>query len=255
MNLQFNIIKNDFTSQSQNIRVITENWVCENMFCPRCGYNKLNHFENNRPVADFYCNKCNNQYELKSKKNSFGTKIPDGAYDTMIERITSDTNPDFLFLSYLPNEQKVNNLLLIPKHFFTPDIIEKRNPLNDTARRAGWVGCNILINQIPKQGIVPIIDNTKEIDKEKVVNNTNKSFGLVKKNLKSRGWLIDILNCVNKIKTDYFNINDMYLFENELYLKYPNNDNIRAKIRQQLQFLRDKGYIEFIGRGQYKKIY
>jgi type II restriction enzyme len=35
--------------------------------------------------------------------------------------------------------------------------------------------------------------------------------------------------------------------------KYPNNNNIQAKIRQQLQILRDKGYLKFTGRGKYEK--
>jgi type II restriction enzyme len=45
----------------------------------------------------------------------------------------------------------------------------------------------------------------------------------------------------------------MYAFENNLKAKYPNNNFIKDKIRQQLQLLRDKGLIEFIGRGKYKK--
>jgi len=32
------------------------------------------------------------------------------------------------------------------------------------------------------------------------------------------------------------------------------NNNIEAKIRQQLQILRDNGVVEFIGRGLYKKV-
>jgi len=36
--------------------------------------------------------------------------------------------------------------------------------------------------------------------------------------------------------------------------KYPNNNHIPDKIRQQLQFLRDKGFIVFKGHGVYKKI-
>ena len=34
--------------------------------------------------------------------------------------------------------------------------------------------------------------------------------------------------------------------------KHPANHNVKAKVRQQLQFLRDKGVIEFMGRGQYR---
>lgn len=46
----------------------------------------------------------------------------------------------------------------------------------------------------------------------------------------------------------------MYQFEENLKLKYPNNNFIKDKLRQQLQILRDKGIIEFIGRGKYKRI-
>lgn len=51
----------------------------------------LSQFENNRPVADFYCPGCGNEYELKSKNGILGNKITDGAYDTMIARITIRT--------------------------------------------------------------------------------------------------------------------------------------------------------------------
>ena len=37
-------------------------------------------------------------------------------------------------------------------------------------------------------------------------------------------------------------------------ITYPNNNFIKDKIRQQLQILRDKGLIDFVGRGNYKKI-
>jgi type II restriction enzyme len=37
-----------------------------------------------------------------------------------------------------------------------------------------------------------------------------------------------------------------------LKAKHPANNNIKAKIRQQLQFLRDKDLLEFIGDGRYK---
>lgn len=57
-------------------------------------------YENNRPVADFYCLACKEDYELKSKKDTIGNKIVDGAYSTMIDRLQSDTNPNFFFLNY-----------------------------------------------------------------------------------------------------------------------------------------------------------
>lgn len=255
MNLAFdNSIIENYHSGTQIARVLTENWVNKNMYCPRCGNLHIKHFENNRPVADFYCPLCYNEYELKSKNGTLGHKINDGAYNTMIERITSNDNPDFFFMSYSKQELKVKDFVLIPKHFFVPDIIEKRKPLAPTARRAGWVGCNILINKIPEQGRIDIISNGEIINIESVVNKVNKSNRLETKDINGRGWLMDILNCVNKISSQLFTLKEMYKFENMLHIKHPQNNNIKPKIRQQLQFLRDKGFIEFLGNGQYKKI-
>lgn len=65
---------------------------------------------------------------------------------------------------------------------------------------------------------------------------------------------MDVLNCVNKIEGRDFTLEQMYKFEDDLSKKYPNNNHIKDKIRQQLQILRDKGIIEFRGRGNYRKI-
>lgn len=255
MNLNFdNSIICSYHSGAQIARVLTENWVSKNMYCPRCGNLNIKHFENNRPVADFFCPICNNEYELKSKNGTLGKKINDGAYETMIERITSNENPDFFFMSYSRTEAKVRDFVLIPKHFFVPDIIEKRKPLAPTARRAGWVGCNILIDKIPEQGRIAIISNGNVSDIDSVVLKVNKSNRLETKDINSRGWLMDTLNCINHLSNQIFTLNEMYDFENELKIKHPQNNNIKPKIRQQLQFLRDKGFIEFLGNGKYKKM-
>ena len=66
--------------------------------------------------------------------------------------------------------------------------------------------------------------------------------------------MLDVLNCINKIKTDEFSLQDVYKYSDFLKEKYTDNNNIEAKIRQQLQFLRDKNFIEFIGRGKYRKV-
>ena len=244
----------NYHSNSQIARVLTETWMTDNMFCPHCGNINLNHFANNQPVADFYCSICHNQYELKSKNGNLGNKVNDGAYETMIERITSNTNPDFFFMSYSNREWMVKDLVLIPKHFFIPDVIEKRKPLADTARRAGWTGCNILLSQIPMQGRISIVSDGHINDKEIILANVCKSNDLNISDIKNRGWLFDVLQCVNKIHSIDFVLDNIYDFENLLQAKHPNNNNIKAKIRQQLQFLRDKNIIEFLGRGRYKKI-
>mgnify|MGYP003294919679 CR=1 FL=1 len=148
----------------------------------------------------------------------------------------------------------VNDLILIPKHFFVPDIIEKRKPLAQTARRAGWVGCNIVIDKIPEQGRISIISSGNITNINSILNKVNQSNKLETKNMNSRGWIMDVLNCVNKISTQLFTLEDMYVFECELQSKHPENYNVKPKIRQQLQLLRDKGFIEFLGNGKYRKL-
>ncbi len=87
----------NYTSQSQKIRVLTEHWVDEQMYCPNCGYVELEKYQHNKPVGDFFCKKCSEDYELKSKKSEFRDKITDGSYKTMIERLTSSSNPISFF--------------------------------------------------------------------------------------------------------------------------------------------------------------
>jgi hypothetical protein len=43
-----------------------------------------------------------------------------------------------------------------------------------------------------------------------------------------------------------------YAFERHLGDLYPGNQNVKPKIRQQLQYLRDRGFIDFVSRGNYR---
>ncbi len=254
MNLNFNTkLANGYSSNSQIARILTENWVKENSYCPCCGNLPLNEFENNRPVADFYCNSCSEEFELKSKNGNLTNTITDGAYSTMIERINSNQNPNFFFLTYT-KQWTVNNFLIIPKQFFTTDIIIKRKPLAETARRAGWIGCNIDISNVAEAGKVFLVKNSELIDRTIVENSFKKTLFIRSQSFDSKGWILDIMLCVDSIPKDVFTLEDVYKFENKLKLKYSNNNFIKDKIRQQLQVLRDKGIIEFISRGNYKKI-
>ena len=169
MNLSLdNDLAVNYVSNSQSARVITEAWIADNMYCPVCGYLHINHFPANRPVADFFCPNCRAEYELKSKSGNISGKINDGAYGTMIERITSNNNPHLFVMSYSKEEMKVDHLMVVPKCFFVPAIIQKRKPLSDTARRAGWIGCNILLDNVPAMGKINII-NSRHLRKQRDV--------------------------------------------------------------------------------------
>ncbi|MDD7164106.1 MAG: DpnI domain-containing protein [Sodaliphilus sp.] len=255
MNLQFNTsLAEGYKSASQIARVLTEDWLAHNMYCPICGELTIRRAEPNAPVKDFVCNNCKSQYELKSKKNDsdrFQSTVADGVYGTMIDRITSLDNPSFFFMHY--NRYEVNNLIIVPKCFFTPDIIEKRNALSNNARRAGWEGCNILMQRIPATAKIPIILNGVTMPVADVISKYKRVYSLQTKSMESRGWLVDTLHLVERLE-ETFTLKQMYDFCDELKIKHPNNNHIKDKIRQQLQYLRDKGFVEFKGNGVYKRI-
>jgi type II restriction enzyme len=251
LNLPIEVAKG-YSSSSQQIRIMTESWVNKLIFCPNCG-NAISNFENNRPVADFYCKNCMEEYELKSKQGSVGKKVVDGAYSTMIERLNSNNNPNFFFLTYDKATFEVQNFLTIPKYFFVASIIEERKPLNVTARRAGWIGCNIIMSSIPEFGKIFYIQNGVVKSKNEVLGKWSKT-GFVKNthDIDAKGWLLDVLVCVERIKKKEFSLEELYGFEEHLKAKHPSNHNIQAKIRQQLQFLRDKNVIDFVSPGRYR---
>ncbi len=204
-------------------------------------------------MADMMCPNCGEVFELKSKKGRIGKKVADGAYSTMIDRISCTKNPELLLLQY-SSEYSVTDLTLIPKFFFVPRIIEKRPPLSSSAKRAGWVGCNILFSEIPDQGKITIIKNGAFCEKERVIAQYSRAQRLRMENLDARGWLFDVLSCINQIPTRVFSLKEAYAFSEYLRALHPENHNVEAKIRQQLQLLRDRGLLAFLGNGVYEKI-
>lgn len=242
-----------YKSASQRARVLTEHWVDESVFCPNCGHLDIDKYPNNRPVADFYCSNCKEDYELKSKHDGVGTKILDGAYRTKMERLQSSSNPNLFVLNYQLQNLSVLNFFVIPKHFFVPEIIERRKPLAATARRAGWIGSNILLQKIPQVGKIFFVRNHKIEPKEKVLSEWQKTLFLrEEKEISAKGWLLDTMRSIEKLGKREFMLEDVYAFENELSKLHPENKHIKDKIRQQLQVLRDKGYLDFVSRGYYR---
>ncbi len=243
-----------FVSASQVARVETEAWAEANMYCPNCGNSQLSRYNANRPVADFFCSQCGDQYELKSKNRSFGRKIANGAYSTKMERLASDTSPNLILLHYDRKSRLVENLRVVPKFFFTGNVVEKRKPLAKTARRAGWVGSNILLDRIPEAGKITVVNCGIIRDRDEVLRDWNALRFVEKRLGDARGWLTEVMHCIERIGQDNFMLSDIYDFENDLASIFPSNNNIRPKIRQQLQVLRDAGYIYFLGGGRYRLV-
>jgi hypothetical protein len=254
MKFNFREPEANYVSGSQKARVWTERWASEWLYCVNCGNPEILQFPANLPVADFYCPRCNDQYELKSQKKPFGAKLANGAYSTKMERLQSASNPNLLLLSYDASAASVRDICIIPKHFFVPEVVEQRKPLAPTARRAGWVGSNILLSRIPQSGRIHIVQNGIVIAKENVLEQWKLTLFLRAQPADTRGWLIEVMKCVDTFGDREFEIDEIYAFEPVLAQIYPGNNNIRPKIRQQLQVLRDSGYLEFVAKGRYRRI-
>jgi type II restriction enzyme len=252
MKLGFEESQTPYASGSQSARAWTEQWVRTWAYCPNCGAAKIISFPNNSPVADFHCVACKEEYELKSQKSRFGTKVLDGAFKAKCERLAADNNPNLFLMNYSLQELSVVNLFVVPKHYFVREIIAERKPLADTARRAGWIGSHILLNQIPQSGKIFIVRDGKIEPKDSVLAKWNRTLFLRDEEQEARGWLIEVMKCVEAIGKHEFQIDDVYAFEDRLSLLYPDNRNVKPKIRQQLQFLRDRGYLDFVSRGYYR---
>ena len=163
-----------------------------------------------------------------------------------------DAFPSLILLHYDRARWKVEDLSLIHRACITTSCIAPRTPLSPTARRAGWQGYTIRLGQIPAQGRIEVVRQGLVREKADVLVQWKQIDLLLKSRPESRGWLADVLKCVEGCFTT-FTLANVYAFEGELAAKHPENHNVRAKIRQQLQMLRDLGFIEFLGSGEYRR--
>lgn len=240
-----------YKSKLQRNKVMTEAWIAENSYCPSCGGSLSSHVPN-KPVADFYCPECDGDYELKSKEGTYTNIAKDGAYHTMIQRINSETAPSFFFLSH--DGVQVSSLFVTPSHYFSDSVIIKRKPSKVKGRKNLWIGCDIQLSAIPESGRIYYVRNGEECSKQSVLDSYGATSFLQSDTISTnmRGWLLDVLCCVERLHRKTFSLADVYAFEKYLSAKHPANRNVQAKIRQQLQVLRDLGYLRFVGRGLYE---
>jgi len=238
-----------YRSGSQRARVVTESWGESNLYCPNCSSPKLTWLEPGHPASDYSCPKCKFWFQLKSQKSSIGDNITDGAYAAMMNAIRHDELPSFYFMQYDLLTWSVRNLLLVPHFAFPLSAIIKRKPLSRTARRAGWVGCNFALNRIPGSARIPVVSEGAISPPAEV----RQRYHLARKQVegltvKQRGWRLDVLRVIQSLGKAEFTTTDAYIFERELEQSHPDNRNIKAKIRQQLQALRDRNLLLHVGR-------
>lgn len=189
---------------------------------------------------------------MKSQSHAFGSRIVDSAYSKMVREIKLNRTPNLLALRYDLQSWDVRDVLLIPSFAFPLSAIEKRKPLAASARRAGWVGCNILLGAIPSDARIPVVANGVPIPPQQVRERYERIRPLKTLKAEQRGWTLDVLTTVRSLSKQEFLLSEVYALDRELAALHPSNRHVREKIRQQLQVLRDMGLLEFVGGGRYR---
>lgn len=239
-----------YKSLPQKARVISEAWFVSNGYCLACQNDKLQATAANTKATDFTCGACGHNYELKTFKTRPKRSLVDGAYGTMMARIMDGTVPTLLMLER-NNDWTIAGLTAVHHTFLTPNVIAQRKALSQSARRAGWIGCNIRLDQIPADAHIAVIGNGRS-NKSALVREAFQRYerlGAIEP--KSRGWTTLTLLVIRSLGRNSFTLGDIYERQDQFAAAYPDNRNILPKIRQQLQILRDLRYLEFIGKGEY----
>jgi type II restriction enzyme len=250
MNLTLPQPQAELKNASQVARVSTERWAVDNFYCAACGTG-LSAYPAGTKVYDFYSPECGANFQLKSASHVFSTSILGGEYNTTRQSILKDAFPSLILLHYDRSKWAVEDLSLVHRACITTSCIAPRTPLSPTARRAGWQGYTIRLEQIPAQGKIEVISRGHVREKAEVLAQWRQTDSLLKSRPETRGWLADVLKCVERCFAT-FTLANVYAFEQELAAKHPDNHNVKAKIRQQLQVLRDLGLIEFLSPGLYR---
>ena len=244
--------RKNYKSASQRARISSESWGATNLYCPCCASNRLAQTPGNTPAIDYRCPLCDAGFQLKCSTKPFGRRLLDGAYTKMRDAIRHADTPHFFLLSYELDSMLVRDLLCIPDFAVTESALEKRKPLALTARRAGWVGCNILLDRIPSDARISIVRENQPAPPAEVRRAFKRLQPLASLKLDNRGWTLDVLNAVRSLRKTEFELQEIYAMEASLRKLHPGNHHVQPKIRQQLQVLRDLGLLEFLGGGSYR---
>lgn len=241
-----------YKSLSQQTRAVTELWGEENFYCLNCPSPRLDRTPHGTKGVDYICPRCQDTYQLKGQSRPLAGRIPDAAYKVMLGLIRTGRPPHLFALHYDRAAWTVTNLVLVPSFAFTESAIEKRAPLSPSARRHGWVGCTIVLANIPPDARVLLV-----LDGEPQNPGTARKLyarlrPLQNLPLESRGWRLDVLNVVRKLNKREFTLDEVYQFATELSSLHPQNRHVEPKIRQQLQRLRDLEFLDFVSPGHYR---
>lgn len=149
--------------------------------------------------------------------------------------------------------------LLIDDESLISDITDDFNKLSNHAntgiiKKSDLDAVKNILANVPKIESIKLPSYSVKTDSpEQILDVIELPTEAISKEL--RGWRLDVFHCLNNLKRQQFSLVEIYSFEDYLKTKHPLNNNIKDKIRQQLQVLRDLGLVEFLGEGRYKKLW
>jgi len=145
---------------------------------------------------------------LKSSRHWNRQRIIDAGYSSMDSAIRTDRTPNLLVMQ-CSVEWRVQNLLLVPRVLFLEAAVEKRKPLGPKARRCGWVGCNILLSEIPRDGRIGIVCDgvASPPDDVRVRFNELRPFQMLKP--PERGWTLSVYKLLQEMNKRSFRLSEL----------------------------------------------
>jgi type II restriction enzyme len=246
-----------YESPRQQARVLSEGWARREMYCLACESPRLEPTVGNTRARDFSCPnpECREPYELKVAQRPFRSSVVDGAFDSMLETVRGGRAPNLLLLHYDLVARRVVELDAIHRTLLTPScVVRRRAPLPPGTHRAGWLGCSLRLGELASDARVPIVRQGMGRSVATVRAEWARFQFLVNLEPAERGWLGDVLACVDRLRPGGpFSLQDLYAFKEELGFRHPGNRNIEPKIRQQLQVLVRAGRLERLSPGRYSR--
>jgi hypothetical protein len=119
--------------------------------CPRCKRDKvLRRLPPNFKCADIICDFCGYLAQVKTSTQKDVDVLPSSilgaAWGPQSERMASGIYFPLFIVLVTPNRRK-RAIYFLPSDLQSESMFVKRQPLSQTARRAGWVGYLIKLNQ------------------------------------------------------------------------------------------------------------
>lgn len=109
-----------------------------------------------------------------------------------------------------------------------------------------------IISKLPKSE-TPVLPQFEMDSPEEIFQIVELDNTIITSSLK--GWKLEVFKCADSIPNQIFTLAEINNYGPYLRKTYPTNNHITDKIRQQLQYLRDLGLLEFLGNGKYKKLW